>query len=763
MEQTSIFRAGYEVTPDDLNDLQAYAQASLDRVVAQTLVPGRRFFGFQVTAPSSTTLKVGDGLLFFDGRRYLADTDGAGTPITVSLAGLTQSRIIAIVAYPQDQDTNVQVEERDYEIDANTQTYEPRSVNVRTLRRAQIQSVSGPEGVQPQPPPDPSNAVVIAYVTVTPGGIQLIAMQGDSIVPNLVDVNDRLLAAELGLEDILPKVATLRSDLAKVDERTRNVPDGKLLDAVAQDVAELKVRGNLGQDYVRYRSNDFTSTALSDTAYAGYSAKVDEGLRFAAEAIAETQLTIQNPFNPDAKISGAGLLLPKWVNSLRRIVRGKAGTFSLAQYAYEARSLTVASMTRQRIRYGAEFEASPGFLSGATYYATLDGVKNVFMKNGETFQAYDTGVINPDGTAAPVRLAQYWKDSVTSPYWKRIATDALETGYAWVQGFVQTQSAWVTAIHPKFTGKPSAGTIKLGLMALKDGQPDFSNVLAIVTCNPGDFPQPVPLNDPGIAIEPTFLEAGKRYGFFLLTASDYVVDFADATANAGGTLFYGVGGGVYYPDPTRNIMFDLSVASFEKGQVSIDLTPLSLSGGIATIDILADAITPAGTFAFFEVQIAGVWKKLDESAVSILASLPPLLPTRYTIIGSPDLMGGLKLSGSRCRVSRPKTTFKHVETALSMPGGAVTDKVTVKSTLTGFNPGLHTYTAKVLVGAGYATVETADVTTDEVRPDGTVIRTQVFNLAGPVSSIKIEEDGTATSPNALFVARSAFALAVDVP
>ena len=69
----------------------------------------------------------------------------------------------------------------------------------------------------------------------------------------------------------------------------------------------------------------------------------------------------------------------------------------------------------------------------------------------------------------------------------------------------------------------------------------------------------------------------------------------------------------------------------------------------------------------------------------------------------------------------------------------------------------------MLVGTGYATVETADTTSDETRPDGTVIRTQVFNLAAPVSSIKVEEDGTATSPNALFVARSTFVLAVDVP
>jgi hypothetical protein len=753
MERKVIYRDRYEVTAEDLNNSQDWAQQSTDHVVLDTIVPGRKYAGFLVSQDTSTQVKVASGRLYFDGKRYFRDeAEGVTISLNSVKPGL-QNRIVAIVSYPQDVETDEQ--ERDYEIDAENEIYEPRAAKMEARRFAVLEAVAGAEAVSPQSPVIPTTAVIIALVTMSTAGITAIRMVDENRVPNLEDVDDRLAEAEDELEEIGPRILTIQSDLSKLDARTREIGDKAIAYSVYEDLAEIKDRLNLSASYVAYRKNLFLDADQSNTGAAGFSARIEEGLRFAPEAVNETQLQLFNAFNADAKVSGAGLLLPAYTAATRRIIRGAAGTMSLAQYAFEARTLTVASMSRERVRYGAEFEVSTGSAAyaGGTFYSAYQGIKNVFAKNNETFQQYDTGKVDPDGHKI-VRLASYWVDSVTSPYWTRLANAPVVTGYAWCETFVQPQSGWCTGITPRIVSKPAAGPLVIGICDTYRGEPDYESVLAMVTVNPGDIASPSNLDSWAAAIEPTYLEAGKRYGMFLMTAADYVINVTDIQNGAGGTMFYGLGGGVNFSDPTRHLMFDLRFATFTRSQVAIDLAALSLSGGIASIDILADTIAPAGTDLRYEIQVAGAWSALDEMDASVLAGLPPLVPMRVVMVGSQDLMPGLKLSGSRLRVSRPKTSFKNISTPATLPTAST--KITVKTKLRDFDPAHHTYTATILRGA---TVETADITTDVRRDARTIERTQVFNLAASVTSYVMTNEGATDNAANPFIPTETFELA----
>lgn len=754
-EELVIFRDRVEVTEEDLNGAQVNAQSALDNVVRDTIEGGNKYAGLDVSFATTTSVTVSNGRIYYGGKRYFNDASGGVTLNLNSVKPATQAKYIAIVAVPKDQDTDLQ--ERDVEIDATTETYEPQNVAMARQRWADVQAVASLEAVSPVRP-TPSNCVILGYVLMTPAGIteKSIEQVEANRVPNLSDVKERVTVVEDEVEVVSAKTKTIADDIASLAGQISGLTGLQMIASLAADVARLKAQASLPASYVNYRQNQFSDESQSDKAYSGYSAKISEGLRFADEAAAQNQLQLFNPYDPLAKLSGGGLLLPSYKTQIFRIIKGSAGRMPLAQYAYQNYGLVQATMGRQRTRFGAEFEAAANssFFSGGVLTGIAQGYSaQTFVKAGETFQVYDTGQVNPDGQKL-YRVANYWVDTVSTPYWQRLVTTGNVQGYAWVQTWLQDQTGWCLGITPKFSQKDGAASVTVGICEVVNGLPDLTNILAQTTIAAADVVIEAPLGTWVVPIEPTFLQAGKRYGYVIITGGNYAVNVADIQQNAGGTCFYYLDGGVPYPSPTQNIMFDLAFASFTQNQTSINLGSLSLSGGIASIDILADTIVPANTALTYEVQVNGVWYPLSEVTASPLASLPPLLPLRATFTGTPNLMPGFRLNGSVCKVSRPKTALKHGSKAATLQSSA--QKITIKTTLIDFDPLHHTYTGKVSAGGA---LKLADTTTDVVIDSRTIERTQVFNLAAPQTAYVSELTGGTDSAARLFHVASTFELA----
>lgn len=751
-EQTIIFRNRYEVTEDDLNGMQTNRQDALDHVVGDTIDAGNGYTGFVVTKGTTTSLLIGPGRLYFGGPVYFNDT-APGTELSLlKYLPTTQSKIIAVVVVPKLQ--SVDLQQRDYEVDTTTQTYEPQDVAVTSQRWAEIQGVAGVEAVQPSNPVLPSSVVVIAYVTMTTDGITRIDQVLENIEPNLRLVDGRTTAVELELASVLPRINTIADDLARLQALLSGVVDETLVDTLARDMGRVKAKLNLPAVGTPYREDDYLvyDASVDDNTYTGYSCKISEGLRFGPENINQTQMAVLNPFDKSAAVSAGGILLPPYVQSLQRIVKDGINYVSLTQYAFQTVSLVQATMSGSRVRYGAEFEeaANSSFFAGGNYTGNASGIASTFQKDGQTFQLYDTGQTNAEGYKV-YRVSNYWTDYISTPYWQRTPLTGSAQAYPWAQTFVQKQSGWAVGMSPRINIVPASGAITFGICGTVNGQPDLTNILTQVTLQSKDVVPIAKLGQWIVPLEPTFLQAGQRYAYFVLTQAAYSHQCADIAENAGGTCFYMIDGGVWYPNPSQNLTFDLVFASFPTSQVTVNLAPLSLSGGIASIDILANAIVPANTFLNYEIQVNGVWITLGETDVSALVSLPPLVPFRVTFVGTAYVMPGLTLSGSQVTVSRPKTVLKRG--AKPYTPGISFSKVTLKTTLVDFQPAHHTYTGKVLAGGA---LRTPDITTDVALDARTIERTQVFNLPAAATSYVVEQDGTVDSAANLFHGASLF-------
>lgn len=747
MERQVIFRDRQEITQDDLNNIQDWSQEASDHVVKDALHAGRRFTGFAVTQATANSVNIAEGRLYYDGARYFR-ADPGGVVIDLNqLRPALQKKIVSIVAWPQTQDTDVQ--ERDFEIDAEQQTFEPQAVAMERRRRAILEATGGAEAVAPQPPVIDANSVVIAFVTMGPAGIEKIERNDAKLMPNLGDVSDEVEALAGFREVAEPQIQSMKSDLARVAVDLAAAGNKELLLNAAADIASIKARLDIPDTYTGYRALSFMDETLSNKVAAGYAAHIEEGLRFPKAASDEQALALLNINQANARVSAGGLLMPAYTEIERRITKGDDGSLNLNEYSnQEARALTRLAMGRERIRFGGDFEVTVGssWWAGGTYSDRANGsIRGVFQREGETFQVYETGKVDQDGHRI-VRLAKYWTDSVAAPYWSRLTTEDNVLGYAHVETYLNPQDRWVTGLGPHMKGKPANGALIVGICETYRGEPDFSRILAMTTVQAENV-QLVSVSGafPKIAIEPTFLKGGERYGYFIVTASPFQIGVADAqnamSQGVTGTYFYGVNGGAWFAEPAVHLLWRDWSAQFPKASVDIDLQPIQLVGGIQAIDLMADAIVPGSTDLVVSVQLGGQYRALDAFDPDILATLPPLLPMRLTFVGTQDVMPGIRLEDSSVGFSRLATAAKHVSVQKALP--ATTSTITLKIRMRGFDPAHHTIVPKISYGAG-PTVETADVITTQTFGDGTVEKVATFNLAAAtnayVSTLELATD-----------------------
>lgn len=756
-EKRTIFRERQEITPDDLNNPQIFGQQALDNVRLDALEAGRRFVGFGVTQQTANVVRVAAGRLWFDGKVYFRDEpDGVALDLN-NLRPKLQKLVVAIVAWP---DTKLEAEqERDFEVDAQSQTFVGDTVAMEEWRYARLEAVPGQEGVAPQAPVIDTTAVIVATVLMGQGGIETITRNEAKVLRNLSAVADDVADLLTFREETEPQVSTIKTDLARIGADLEQGGDKELLLQIAGDMAQVKAQLGLPDTYVDYRALPFLDETKSNLAAPGYAARIMEGLRFPYAASATSELALLNPNQAQAKVSQAGLLLPAYQKIERRITKGHNGDISLAEYSsQEDRGVTKLAMSRSRIRFGADFEATIGsaWWNGGTYSERANnGVRGVFQKNGETFQVYETGRVDQDGHKI-VRLAKFWTDEISTPYWSRLNTELNLFGYAHVETYLNGQDRWITELGPHMTGKPANGSVTIGACRTYRGEPDFEQILAMTTVDAADIQLVGGTGAfPMIPIEPTFLKGGERIGYFIVTQHPFRMGVTDAQTaalqGATGAYFYGMNGGVWNTRPDIHLIWRDSTAVFPSAKVDIDLAPLQLAGGIQGIDILADTIRPGSTDLVYSVLINGTWRSLDEFDPGILTDLPVVAQFRATFIGTSDVMPGLRLTGSQVTTSRLAIAAKHVSTTKTVTPAA--PKVVVKARLRGFQSGHHTIAFKIDRGPG--NIETPDTVATVEQPDGTVEMNATFNLAAATTAFQsIIEMGTDAAARPFVVAHA---------
>lgn len=736
MENQVIIRDRQEGQAQDINNLQAFVDKSLQHIVMESITGERMFVGLLVTMTTATEIEVAAGALW-DGPtgRIFRKEEAERTSVFAHLP-IQDERWLAVSV--SGQEVEVDIQPRDFLIDLDTGQTEPRAVAMEMQRQVITHITAGIESADPQKPEAPTNYVVIAYVRMDINGIVEIELAENTKLMRLFEVWQQTLANLEWINEAAPKIEALVSDLANLGERLSAIKEPLNINELAADVALLKDLAELPDTYSSYGGDVFLDPDESDTANAEYYARVDEGIRMPWAGQTEQQPALFNPY--DASVTNLdGLILPKYSHVRRLRTSGKSGELIPSQFPYETQQMKQGTRTKTRVRYGPTRVVctnNRNWQKDITNFVT-----NVFEGPATGYEKL--GELGYHGNHYYIRYRQYWKDTITEPYWYVETIDHTINGSQVAQTFMAPSSGWLTGIALAFTKPATTGTVYVHLCETALGVVDREKCLATAQVEPSglkkystrtffEFPQPV------------YVVAGRRYGFTVTTAGPHELALVAGTAFANGTLFYSTDGAYYEGDLTKDLMFDLYYARFEANRTTVELEPIDLSEGIADFDMLLEQVAPQSTDLVFQYKKSGDnnWYTITDGTADQLLGLPALCHLRAVFVGSRDVQPALALSGSRIQANRPATNFRHISTERTL--AAASEDIDVIVLLEGWDDTKHTCTCKLVNGGTeYSPTGTVDLQIDAAS----IKRTFTFTPeAGTgITAYQIKLEGTTTT------------------
>lgn len=739
MESNVIFRDGMDNDPADYNKLQDFVRGSLDHIVGDAVTEARKFAGFTTEITGAATVAVAPGRLFSAGQVFVRTTELTKSFLTQ--LPVATKKIVLLVGYGQEVETDERP--REFLINEETGASEPQTVAMESARICVLNFASGQEGADPIDPIVDAGTLPIARIVLTPSGIATVTMLADNRLDSVASVADRVDILEQFQARTEPQVVALGSDIATLKKGIGGNIGKELFGRTLARLAAIEEKVGIPSAALDSDCDFFLDLDETDAAFAGYDAKVAEGIRFAPAASATSALAIFNTQNPAAKIV-SGTMFPAYALEDRLSVGPRQGDVQVSAFTYQANEIVELTMSRTRIRYGQEQTVC----TNSAWWQTgqYDAARGVFAKDGETFAAAVQAEFGDVPGHNLMRVQTYWEDTYEEPYWAQVTVDHTVNGSQVAETFLNANDGWLAAVSLTFTQLANAGGVTLGICETERGMPDLKRFISYTTVDRADLK----VNDvTRIPILPVFLQGGRRYALVVITAANHWLATTQGTNFPQGTFFYVLDGAYQQGDGTRDLCFTLHMAKFTQSRAVIELTGLQLAGGIAAIDILADSVVPGSTDLTYEIQVGSVWYPLAAVSASVLATLPALVPIRAVFTGTPDVMPALRLTGSRVIVSRPKTALTHVSKIRTLPGSG-SSSVRLIARLEHFEPAHHTAVAKIRTGAGYATVVAASSFVDAIAEDGSIERTWLFNLGAPVTSFRKQFEATTDSLHRAF-------------
>ncbi|MEZ5688691.1 MAG: hypothetical protein R3E21_07925 [Caenibius sp.] len=752
MERQVNFRDGLDLSPDDFNNIQDFARQSFDHLIADAITDQRKFAGLETAKATDLTIQAQAGRFFADGKVYFRD-DLFTYDFTPSLP-VANRKICTLAVWGEEIDTGEVP--REVLIDADTLTTEPQLLAMEHQRVLRLSIVAGAESPDPLPPVLAAGYTAVAQVTLSVNGVDSVAMVDANRIDSASGNAVRLKSLETFQAEIGPKVTGLAGDIAALSEGQRNMVTIEQYGRTLDRVADLEAGSRVPEAAVDSFTDFLLDASATDDAFAGYAAIVQEGIRLPEAASATPALALKNPIDPGAKVSN-GVLLPAWDSELRFSTGAPTGSLKLNSYSYAVNDVVQKTLARFRVRHGPWrwFTSSYAYFKTGRYNILTD----VFAKDGEALVT--TAAQSADLTRQHLihRRNYHWLDVVERPYWEQVTVDSQVAGTVVAETFLQANDTVLTEIGLWFTQLAVDGAVTVMVCETEHGVANLDKVIAKTTVDRADLEAGA---ETRIVMQPTFLEGGTRYAFVIITAADHYIGTVEGSVYPQGTLFYVLDGQYQQGDGTKDVAFALYGAKFRQSRAVIDLADVLLAGGIGDIDLITQAVTPGSCAMTFYIQVGGIWYPLTDGESSPLVQggqLANLLPLRVVMTGTPEVMPMLALDGSQLKVARPDLSFTWVSAIRNLPG-AGSSEIRAVFRLEGFDALHHTFTPVLLTGAGYATVEAADSTSDVVQPDGSIERTAVWSLGAAVTDFRIKLDGTTDSALIPFhiAARTDFAL-----
>jgi hypothetical protein len=749
VENKIIFHPNIDDDPEDFTRLQDFAEASIDHVVLDAVTDQTRYTGFDVTKSAPTQISVLPGRLYSNGKVY-ASSSSAWSKDFITLLPVAGKKIAAVVTWGSEADSDVRP--RQFLINAETRQAEPQAVPLVHARIANLNVQVGNEAPDPTPPLVDVGYTIIALVTLTPTGVSTVTMVEANKLVSIQAHEGRIADLENFEVTAGFQIKTLTSDIAGLKAgQTSGVTPEQYSRSLLR-LATLESKTGISTSAIDSDANYFLDTSKSLLTDPLSSVKVEEGIRFPDAAANVSALQIFNPLDPYAMIKN-GVMFPAYDREAWLSTGTQASETQIISFSQQSFQVVQKMMARQRVRYGAEFQVctNSAFWNSGTY----DPLTGIFSRNGEQFQAgLDLNgmpyIWSGDGYMhVPVRLRQIWTDTVNEPYWDNITTPVTVTGAQIAETWLQGQDMWLDAVGLMFTRLADTGTCHVSIVEVSDyGLPNLKAAVGQTTIQRADM---VLNAETVVALQPTYLQAGKRYAVVLTTAADHWVATVNGAGFTQGTFFYVLDGAYAQGDATRDLWMKLYRAKPRAQRTVINLAAQQLVGGILSIDLLAGAIVPPGTTLSYELQVGSTWYNVNDVTTYILGQggvIPPLLPFRAVFNGTGDIMPCLNLADGTIKVSRPGTAARHISKTRTLP--AASTQIRVIQRYEYFDPAYHTATVQLRTG-DFSTVVSPSSTTTVIDPvDGAYERTYVFNLGAAVSAFRKDTQMTTQTSQKVF-------------
>ena len=744
MQKQVLFRDYQEQVSDDHNNIQAFTQEAVDTLVKDAVTNSRKFAGLTVTKTGQVEITMAPG------RAYLPKETGDGEAVYARRTNFQQSlaaylavssrRVVILAVFGAANLTDN--ESRDYIVDVETQEREPRAVDMTRSRDLVPEFFSGADSVDPVAPPVPATRVAVARIILDTTQIVSVEMLTENMVTSTDALDVRAKQLEIFRTKMEPRVDSIASDLASLQNAVGKTPLRSALARVFEDLARVKARLQFPAEAADYGADYFLGASLSDTEDTlgqGYDAKIEEGVRFPNANADQFEMSLFSANDPNATLLN-GVLLPKWQEDVKINTGTMASSLGIAQYGFQTVEMKQGEMSRSRLRYGGTY----GVCTNGNNWNTPgqpNDLTGLYDVESTGFVAVEAIQWDPNNWAhEQYRANTYWLDTWKEPFLYAVSTEHSISGAQVAQTFLASNDMWATRIGIYITAKAAAEDIHVAVCELVAGVPDLEKCLAKTVLPHAD----IVTGYNRIRITPSFLQKGKRYAVVLVSNANHQIGMASGQGYLNGTFFYSTDGIYYQGDLTKDMMLEIWGAVFQNAQVTVELAPINLDGGFRTIDVLANMWVPESTQLFFELRPngSGEWLPLTPDNAAVLAAAPPLAQFRLRFVGTRDMHAAIRLTGSRVSVARPKTAFKHVSTLRELD--TASDEIHVKVLLEGFDDTPHDHGCLLRQGS---TNETPDATTTKTldAAAGRYEREYVFNLAAPITEFALIQTGSTTS------------------
>ncbi len=706
---------------DDFNHVGEYAQGDLDDIVRDAVSTDRSFAGFEVSIlPGNTAISIAPGR-YYAGMMYRLDTE---TEKQLSnQIPLVQKRIAVVTVWGQEVATDLQ--QRSVAVNVDDMIGEPQALQMLMLRQANVEVIVGMESGDPQPPAIPTNSIVVATIVLGVAGIESVTMNEAARLTSTQRNAQTIGTLRADFNRVEPAVTGLVSDLAALNDRSRDRASRKDLERGLLDIARLKDKVGLPDTYAQYGATFFADDAETDTVYSASTAKIDNGLLFPDAAASTWPLALFNDNDPNAKKHASGQVLPVYDTVVAIAGPATNGDVSLSQFEVKTHTVKTETVYRTVTRYGWTWNYAPYWYD---YYYPYGGW---YLHDWYGYPGYW-------GWWAyyPVKSYYTWTETIPELVTSVVSTTTTYNGILTAETFRAPRAMWFTGVNLKLTSLDTSGDVHVLITETELGQPVLARTLSRVSVSHGDLKK-APAKTAAM-MNPVLLESGKLYAIVIITQGNHRIATVHPDNWRDGTWFAGTDGEYFVGDLTKDIYLEVLAAEFRKPRNEIVLQTADLAGGINDIAIETEQIVPSGTEISWEINIAGTWRPIRD-----IASLPGgtnTAPMRAVLIGSKDLMPAFYTGANRVTLSRPALALSEQSAAITLASAA--SDIRLEYVVHKWNANDATLTPTIREGAN---VHTPDVSEPAVADDprGDSMRLGfVFNLGSPISSFRIRTDVT---------------------